>query len=222
MLDASHPLTLRQKAASSYARGWDGENRMLELLAENKIPEELLLAAAEAMSASHRAGIRIEAAKYFDLPQDQASAPSPSIAELIARQGDPKAGKLTFEKFCQSCHIVDGKGTDFGPGLSDIGSKLSQEALYASILKPEAGISFGYEGYLITLNDQSKLTGLIISRTASEITVKQIGGIITVYTTDQIQSIDNLDTSLMTPNLHSVMDQKELVDLVSYLELLGS
>ena len=89
-------------------------------------------------------------------------------------------------------------------------------------MKPEAGISFGYEGYLITLTDQSKLTGLILSRTASEITVKQIGGIITVYTTDQIQSIDNLDTSLMTPNLHSVMDQKELVDLVSYLELLGS
>lgn len=220
MFDSSHPLPLRQKAASSHARGWSGENRMLELLSEHQIPEELLLSVAESMSASFRAGIRIEAAKYLDRPQEQDGSSMPSIAALVARQGDPKAGAPVFENLCQSCHIIDGEGTDFGPGLSEIGSKLSSEALYASILKPEAGISFGYEGYLITLVDGTKITGMIQSRTASAITIKQIGGIITVFTSDQVKSIEQLDTSLMTPNLHRVMNQKELVDLVSYLEQL--
>ena len=115
------------------------------------------------MSASFRAGIRTEAAKYLDSPQDRQGNTIPSITELVAQQGDPAAGAPLFEKLCQSCHIVGDEGTDFGPSLSEIGSKLSREALYASILKPEAGISFGYEGYLITLTDQSKLTGMIIS-----------------------------------------------------------
>ena len=111
-------------------------------------------------------------------------------------------------------------GVDFGPGLSEIGAKLSREALYTSILSPNAGISFGYEGYLVTLNDGSKLTGLIQSRTESEITLKQIGGTEMNIDASTIQTIEQLENSLMTPNLSSLMSQQELVDLVAYLEQL--
>jgi putative heme-binding domain-containing protein len=172
------------------------------------------------MSASWRPGIRKEAAKYLDVPGGQNGQELLSISELVALSGDATAGVPVFEKLCQSCHVVNGTGTDFGPGLSEIGSKLSKEALYASIFKPEAGVSFGYEGYLITLTDGAKITGLIQSRTESEITVKQIGGAISSYSTDQVRSIEQLNTSLMTPNLHLLMSQKELVDLVAYLDQL--
>jgi len=220
MLNADNPIALRQQAAGNFASGWSGQNRMLVLLATGNLPEELIPSAAGSMSASWRPGIRKEAAKYLDVPGGQNGQELLSISELVALSGDATAGLPVFEKLCQSCHVVNGTGTDFGPGLSEIGSKLSKEALYASILKPEAGISFGYEGYLITLTDGSKLTGLIQSRTPSEITVKQMGGVITVFAMDQVQSIEQLATSLMTPNLHFIMDQKELVNLVTYLDQL--
>lgn len=220
MLNADNPIALRQQAAGNFASGWSGQNRMLVLLATGNLPEELIPSAAGSMSASWRPGIRKEAAKYLDVPGGQNGQELLSISELVALSGDATAGLPVFEKLCQSCHVVNGTGTDFGPGLSEIGSKLSKEALYASILKPEAGISFGYEGYLITLTDGSKLTGLIQSRTPSEITVKQMGGVIAVFAMDQVQSIEQLATSLMTPNLHFIMDQKELVNLVTYLDQL--
>jgi putative heme-binding domain-containing protein len=190
---------------------------MLELIKDESFPDELVQPAAGALASSWRAGIRKEAAKYLDIPEDQNTQKLPSISELVAINGDPRSGSPVFEKLCQSCHTVDGKGIDFGPSLSEIGSKLSKEALYASILRPEAGVSFGYEGYLITLTDGAQITGLIQSRTESEITIKQIGGVSYSYSMDEVQSIVQLDTSLMTPNLHMLMDQKELVDLVAYL-----
>ena len=135
-------------------------------------------------------------------------------------EGEASAGAEVFESLCQNCHVVNGQGIDFGPSLSEIGSKLSKEAMYISILQPDAGVSFGYEGYLITLNDGTKITGLIQSRTESEISVKQIGGSTTIYTMDQVSSIEQLTNSLMTPNLYTLMEQQQLIDLVSYLETL--
>lgn len=222
MLDHNNPLALRQQAAQHFATSWHGQNRMLVLLTENKLPAELIQSAAGSLSESWRPGIRQEATKYLDIPDHQNRGQLPSISELVALEGDRVAGALVFEKLCQSCHVVNGVGTDFGPSLSEIGSKLSKEAMYASILKPDAGISFGYEGYLITLEDGSKITGLIQSRTPEEIIVKQLGGAATVYNADQVQSIEQLGTSLMTPNLHLLMDQKELVDLVTYMDNLES
>ena len=220
MLDKQKPLALRQQAARRYASGWSGQNQMLELLADEELPDELIPAAAGAMATSWRAGIRKEAAKYLDLTEAQNAQELPSISELVALEGDPMTGIPVYEKLCQSCHVVNGDGIDFGPGLSEIGSKLSKEALYISILNPTAGVSFGYEGYLVTLNDGTQMTGLIQSRTSSEINVKQIGGAVTKYSADEVLSIEQLETSLMTPNLHLLMDQKELVDLVSYLDQL--
>ena len=220
MLDSDHPAALRQQAAWNFATSWHGQNRMLEMLKDPAFPEELKQPAAGSLAASWRPGIRKEASKYLEV-KDQ-NQQIPGINELVSLEGNVQTGAGVFEKLCQSCHVVNGVGTDFGPALSEIGSKLSREALYASILRPDAGISFGYEGYLVTLNDGSKVTGLIHSRTPAEIAVKQIGGSTVNYQMDQVESIEQLPNSLMTPNLHMLIDQQQLIDLVSYLEQLKS
>ena len=221
MLDNANTLALRQQASRHYATSWLGQNRMLELMEQDDFPEELIQPAAGSLAASWRPGIRKEAAKYLDAgaPGDEST---PSINQLVGLEGDAETGGVVFEKYCQSCHVVNGNGVDFGPGLSEIGSKLSKEALYASILNPDAGISFGYEGYLVTLEDDTKVSGLIQSRTHDEITIKQIGGASSVYEMNQVKSIEQLDASMMTPNLHRLMNQQELVDLVTYLDKLES
>lgn len=221
MLDSSNSSALRQQAARNFATSWHGQNRMLEMLEDPVFPEELKQPAAGSLAASWRPGIRKESSKYLDI-KDQSQRQLPGINELVSMEGNAAEGAVVFDRLCQSCHVVNGVGTDFGPALSEIGSKLSREALYVSILKPDAGISFGYEGYLVTLDDGTRETGLIQSRTPTEITVKQIGGSVINYPMSQVESIEQLTNSLMTPNLHMLIDKQQLINLVSYLDQLES
>lgn len=108
-------------------------------------------------------------------------------------------------------------GTEFGPGLSDIGAKLSRSALYTAILQPSAGISFNYAGESIRLDDGTVVTGIVSSETASEITLRLPGGISTRYETARVASRTPLEVSLMPEGLAQTMTEQELVDVVEYM-----
>jgi putative heme-binding domain-containing protein len=111
---------------------------------------------------------------------------------------------------------VNGEGVNFGPDLSEIGSKLDREAMYTSILYPDQGISFGYEGYMIKLRDGGSAFGRIISETADKIEMQYIKETQTVNKADVV-SRTQLPNSLMPSNLQSQLSEEELVDLVEYL-----
>ena len=131
------------------------------------------------------------------------------------------AGKTVFERQCATCHQVQGAGVNFGPDLSEIGNKLSREALYAAVFYPSAGVSFGYEGYLITLKDGSVVSGFITSETETTLSLRMNGGIDQSYEVSQVSSRSQMDVSLMPEGLPATMTEREPVDLVSYLEMLG-
>jgi len=111
-------------------------------------------------------------------------------------------------------------GINFGPNLSEIGSKLSAEAMYTAILQPSAGISFGFEGYIFKLKNGTQLLGYIASQTEDEITVKMIGGQSQKVKKSEIASKSDYGKSLMTEGLPQAMGQQKLVDLVAYLATL--
>jgi putative heme-binding domain-containing protein len=111
---------------------------------------------------------------------------------------------------------VKGEGVNFGPDLSEIGSKLSREAMYTSILYPDQGISFGYEGYILKLRDGSSAFGRIVSETADKIEMQYMDASQSVNKADVV-SRTKLPNSLMPSNLQSQLTEGELVDLVEYL-----
>ena len=118
------------------------------------------------------------------------------------------------------CHQVKDMGTDFGPNLSEIGNKLSKEAQYISILHPDAGISFGFEGYKITMKDGSILGGIIESKTETDIELKMPNGNTMSIKTSDVSSLEQLENSMMPAGLENSVSTQELVDLVEYLSLL--
>ena len=125
-----------------------------------------------------------------------------------------------FSTNCSNCHQVNGEGIQFGPNLSEIGDKLSKEGLYAAILQPSAGINFGYEGYTFTMKDGNIVNGYIESETADEISIRIMGGLTQSYSPSDIISRKEMTQSLMTPNLHLLMGEQKLIDLVEYLQSL--
>ena len=138
------------------------------------------------------------------------------MSVLVDSKGNANKGREVFRNVCSTCHQIDNEGVNFGPDLSEIGAKLSRQALYNSILFPDQGISFGYEGYRIQLRDGSTAVGRILSETEDQIDLQYITSQQTVDKS-QVVSRSQMQNSLMPGNLHSSMSQQELVDLVEYL-----
>ena len=144
----------------------------------------------------------------------------PPVATLIATKGNVDSGAIAFTTYCATCHQVKGKGIAFGPDLSEIGTKLPKEALYTAILKPSAGISFGFDGYTFKLKNGTELTGYIASQTEDDITIKMIGGVSEKHTKKEIVSKTAFEKSLMPEGLGEGIGASQLVNLVEYLSSL--
>ncbi len=215
-LDSTRDVEVRTLAVRSFAGPWQSENRLLELAKENKISQDLHIAAGGVFQAAWRGNVREEGAKYIKLPGSKEGASLPAVSVLMDTKGTAKNGKEVFKNICSNCHQIDKEGVNFGPDLSEIGGKLSKQALYNSILFPDQGISFGYEGYRIQLKDGSMAMGRILSETEEKIDLQYITTQQTVEKSSVV-SRTKMENSLMPGNLHSSMSQQELVDLVEYL-----
>ena len=217
-LDTSRPEGLRRVALQNLGNGWSGESRLAGILKSGKLSKEMAQSAAIHIMGSGRA--HIQKIAYDVLEIDRSESKLPPLPELMAMEGEINAGKASFQKYCISCHQVNGEGIDFGPDLSEIGNKLSKSAMFGSIINPSAGIGFGYEGYLITLKDGTKYTGYIASETKDDLDLRMMGGITQNIQKSQIRNKELMAQSLMTPGLHLLMTKEELVGLVAYLQSL--
>lgn len=219
ILNEKNRLPMRRHAVTALGRSWGGELQLVDLVKSGLIPESLNRAAGEALSDSWRGDVqhmgRVLAGEVRPTQTDL-----PPIAELADEEGNPDRGKQVFDRSCRICHQVSGQGTEFGPALTEIGEKLPKEGLYDAILNPNSGISFGYEGYILTLQDGTETAGIIQSETESELVLLTPGGYTTTYKKSEIRSRKQMEKSLMPENLHSTMSRQELVDLVEYLSTL--
>ncbi|WP_416867850.1 MAG: PVC-type heme-binding CxxCH protein [Imperialibacter sp.] len=215
-LDESRDLAVRKAAIKAYGTGWSTENNLLDMALANEVPEELKETAMYTLLNGIKSSVRKEAAKMLAAGDTKFG----SIEELVALDGSATNGAAMFERVCSTCHVVNNKGTQFGPQLSEIGDKLGKEGLYKAIMYPDAGISFGYEGFLITTAAGEKIAGYISSETNDALEVTVIGGAKTRYAKKDIVSKEPLENSLMPTGLHNAFTQQELVDLVAYLSSL--
>lgn len=218
LIDTKQPFKFRVLAMEAAARGRAGENNLLHIIKEKKLPEDLTQSAAHIFSKSTRADLREEAAKYLNI--EIRIHQLPPLEELMVMRGNTDSGLVAFTTYCGSCHQVKGQGIAFGPDLSEIGAKLSKEALFSSILEPSAGISFGFEGYVFTLKTGATISGYITSQTNDEISIRMIGGIIEKFRKSDIVSKTQYTESLMPAGLGEAMGAQSLTDIVAYLETL--
>jgi putative heme-binding domain-containing protein len=218
--DAGRDLALRQEATRALAQVREGAVGLLTLARENKLPTELKPTATAELNAVRWPELKDEAARALPLPQPLQSHTLPMVAELIKRRGDAARGSEVFRREivgCVRCHQVNGQGIDFGPNLSEIGSKLGPDALYQAILEPSAGISFGYEAWQLEMKNGDEVYGLVTSETGEEVVVKALGGIVSRYKKSAIARRTQQKISVMPSGLDQAMSVEDLVDLVEYL-----
>ena len=208
----------RRTIANALLISSQGGRDLLDLVKKKQLADELKPVAALGLARSPDRRVREEAAQLLPLPPAEGSQKLPPIPELAQIKGDPKKGAAAYTKAgCIACHQVNGKHIDFGPDLSQIGSKLSREAMFEAILYPNAAISHGFHGVSVKKKDGSSFAGYITGETDSAVTLRLPGGVSQAIPTKEIASRENMSDSLMPPGLTGTLTKEELADLVAYL-----
>jgi len=223
VVDVGRDVALRKQSVKALAKVQEGAAGLLGLAKSQKVPDDLRLTASMELNAVRWEDLKATAAQLLPLPHGQDAKPLPPMAELVKMQGDPKKGEAVFRSEtvgCAKCHQVNGVGIDFGPNLSEIGTKLAKEAIYEAILDPSAGISFGFEAWQIELKNDDEAYGLIVSETPDEVALKAVGGVVTRYKKSDIAKRTQQKLSIMPAGLEKTMSLTDLVDLVQYLSSL--
>ncbi|MFT5884901.1 MAG: putative membrane-bound dehydrogenase-like protein [Arcticibacterium sp.] len=211
--DESVDISLRKEAMLAM-NGWDSESKLWDLIQAGEVPEIVMDIAKDHMARTWHQDIRAKASDFFG-DEEQAAV---DVSKLLAMEGSVADGKTVFQTYCTTCHVAEGQGVDFGPGLSQIGTKLGKEGLYKAILNPSEGMGFGYETQEIEMKDETSFQAIITSKTENDVNVKLLGQSKTSkYALKEIKFIKQLDVSLMPKY---PFEEKQLVDLVSYLSSL--
>jgi len=212
VLDKNRDLDIRKLAVKKFA-GWKGEEKLFNLVKEGKIPQELEATAAGVLLGTWHTDIRKDLSKYLKVSTPDGKKLS-SVPEMMNMKGNTLNGEKVLNTYCYACHQVNGKGINFGPGLSEIGDKLAKEGLFKAVMYPDAGISFGFEGYMLKLKDGNEYQGIVLSKTENEIEMKMPGGTIQKFKRSDVISQIEMNNSLMP---QFPLSESDLVDLVEYL-----
>jgi|JI10StandDraft_1071094.scaffolds.fasta_scaffold01548_19 putative heme-binding domain-containing protein len=219
VLDAESLPGVAAAAGQGMVRSTAGQKLLLESAKAGTLRGDVKTLVAGSLRKSTNEEIAKAAVEIFPLPMTKDQKPLPSIDDLAKRTGTPANGEKLFRSVatCSNCHIVKGFGKNVGPDLSEIGSKLTREAMFVAIVDPSAGISHNYESYILQTDSGDVATGLLVSQTEEEIVLKDAQGIERKFPRDEVEEFKKQEKSIMPENLHHNFDEQGLVDLVEYM-----
>lgn len=220
--DSARAQDVRQEAVRGLGKSRPGVVELLKLASAKKLDDSLVQAAAFALHATSFDDIKQKANELFPLPPSKNDKPLPPLSTMLKAKGDVAKGKIVFTTTgkCAACHIVGKEGKEVGPNLSEIGSKLSREAMFESILYPSAGISHNYETYVVALNSGNVVNGILVTQTPNSISLKDAEAIVRTYKKSEIEEIKKQNVSLMPADLQKQMTAEELIDVIEYVQTL--
>jgi putative heme-binding domain-containing protein len=141
--------------------------------------------------------------------------------QILALKGDAAKGKELFFKSaglqCVNCHRINGTGSTLGPDLSQIAKKYSRAQILESILEPSKTIDPQYVTYLVETADGQVHTGLLASKTASEVVLKMVGDKEVRIPTIKVERLVPQQKSLMPELLLRDATAEQAADLLEFL-----
>jgi len=220
LLAAPHRLQI--KLAISVARQPAGAEVLLDLAEHRKLSPQVL--------AERGVKERLAAAKLTRFDERFAALtrgltpPSATLQKLMDERGagfasapvSVERGRLIFEKTCAVCHQLDGKGAVVGPQLDGVGNR-GLERIIEDVLDPGRNIDPAFRPSLVTLKDDTSITGLP-RREAGEVVVfvDTLGKEITVSKKEIVERRES-QLSLMPANFGEALSAAALYDLMAFL-----
>lgn len=148
----------------------DGEKAMLEWIEQlqtGRVQADMQTDIVMAAEGSPMASVR-ESIAEWDASFTDPDAIDPWLVALEG--GDIRRGREIFntkiETQCLRCHQIGTQGgSEVGPNLSDIGSRVTRPYILESIVFPNNAIAEGFQNVIITLEDGEEYAGRVIEET---------------------------------------------------------
>ena len=141
--------------------------------------------------------------------------------DAIESPADPAAGERIFHHpkvaLCANCHRSDGRGNVVGPDLSHVAGREDSDWLLSAILDPNKDIAPQFMPRVITLNDGSTHVGIRLRSYINE-QIRDALGRNHTFNRDDVKAIEDLPMSFMPTGLPMAMTDRELRDLLAFLE----
>lgn len=140
----------------------------------------------------------------------------------VAASGDPQAGNgLYWNKGkCGQCHMIDGKGGRLGPDLTAVGRKRSLAYLKQSILDPNADVTPGYNTLTVVTRDGKTIVGVQRGYDDFSAQLMDPAENFRSFEKSDVTSVKREIRSLMPAIYQNLFSEKELNDLLAYLQSL--
>ena len=135
----------------------------------------------------------------------------------LPANGDPKRGRVQFEKTCAQCHALGGIGQQVGPDLAALAHR-SVEDLLSNILDPNMAIHPNYVSYVAETTSGEIETGILQSESSESVVLKQALGKTVVLPRKQLKRFESSGLSLMPEGLEAGMTPADLRDLIAFLQ----
>lgn len=145
--------------------------------------------------------------------------------DAVPGPADPVAGRRIFHHsrvaMCSRCHRHEGRGNVVGPDLGALGGNPDRRRLLEAILSPNLEVSPQYMPRTLTFKNGTTFTGFHL-RTGGRtemVTLRDGNGQNRRFNRDEIVSVQELQVSLMPTGLPLTLTDRELRDLLAFLEL---
>lgn len=139
-----------------------------------------------------------------------------AVRSFDRTSADLAAGKVVFEKNCQACHQLSGKGALVGPQLDGIGSR-GLDRLAEDILTPHRNVDQAFRATIMTLTDGRVISGLVRQVPGPEITVVDTQGKELRVPREDVETQDQSPLSIMPDNFGEVLSAEARRDLLAFL-----
>lgn len=243
--DAGQPAVLRAEAIAGLSSSAGEQVDGLVVLAGDHDPavrEEALRTLRGAEIGTRHADELIQIAKAHPHSADLVQAvidrdavardrPEPSAIDTwldrlnaIETPPNPAAGERIFhhspQAMCASCHRHTGRGSIVGPDLSTIGRVSDRRWLVESLLQPNQQVAPEYRARMLVLKDGQVFTGIHLRTggAADAETLRDHRGQERQFVRDEIEMSREISTSLMPEGLANALTDRELRDLIAFLE----
>ncbi len=124
-------------------------------------------------------------------------------------------GRVLYNQLCASCHSLFGEGGKIGPEITGA-DRRNLDYLLENLLDPSGVVPEGFRVSTVTLKDNRVITGIILSRTERSVMIQTLTEKLTIEPKG-IETIIPSQLSMMPDGLVESLDDKNILNLVSYL-----